>query len=221
MGMVRRAEADNARVNWQGQKTGYTVGDLVRCRDPGGTWGDGVVTKVHDGPYADGMVLAKRHGDDEGAVWDEVEHRTWASGASPGMQDASGAELSHSLWGARHDCFVYVDRFLGVASLGVLRRVNKAWKAGIESNVWAWEAAARSLLGSMWQPAGCSWHDGCCAYPARACDGRRSAGLKPGKAPPLVIDTSAQGTRRPGSPAMRLPSSTLPTLVWELASAKW
>jgi hypothetical protein len=137
------------------------------------------------------------------------------SAANQGGLDMGRILIETSLWGARHDYFRICRPLSWCASLGVLRRVNKAWKAGIESNVWAWEAAARSLLGSMWQPAGCSWHDGCCAYPARACDGRRSAGLKLGKAPPLVIDTSAQGTRRPGSPAMRLPSSTLPTLVWE------
>jgi hypothetical protein len=44
------------------------VGDLVRCRDRGGTWEEGYVTQVRGG-----AVSVKRHGEDEGDIWGEVE----------------------------------------------------------------------------------------------------------------------------------------------------
>jgi hypothetical protein len=50
------------------------VGDLVRCRDCGGSWEDGVVTAVRGG-----VVRVKRHSEDEDDIWGEVEPITEAS----------------------------------------------------------------------------------------------------------------------------------------------
>jgi hypothetical protein len=43
------------------------VGSLVRCRDCGGSWAEGVVTQVRGD-----VVHVRRHGEDEGEVWGEI-----------------------------------------------------------------------------------------------------------------------------------------------------
>ena len=45
-----------------------SVGDLVRCRDHGGTWADGVVTQMQAG-----TMHVKRHGEQDDKIWGEVE----------------------------------------------------------------------------------------------------------------------------------------------------
>ena len=64
------------------------VGDLVRCRDRGGTWEEGYVTQVRGG-----AVSVKRHGEDEGDyLWGEVEpivkSKPWYASGKPNVHKA-------------------------------------------------------------------------------------------------------------------------------------
>ena len=81
----------------------------------------------------------------------EADHRAARKKAPPQPEPeppAAGADAG-PLWSAREDWFQQVEAYLGASDLGRLRRVNKAWKTGVESHEEAWSAAEQAALGSL------------------------------------------------------------------------
>lgn len=58
-------------------------------------------------------------------------------------------QATTSPWNVREDWAACVERYLGPTDLGRLRRVNRSWKTGVESNSDAWRAAEDAVLGAF------------------------------------------------------------------------
>lgn len=54
-----------------------------------------------------------------------------------------------SPWSVREDWAACVEKYLGPADLGRLRRVNRSWRLGVNSNSDGWRAAEHAVLGAL------------------------------------------------------------------------
>jgi hypothetical protein len=71
-----------------------------------------------------------------------------ASSADDGGSAVAAGEAV-SPWNVREDWATFVEAYLSAADLGRLRRVNRSWKAGVESNDEAWREAEVSVHGAF------------------------------------------------------------------------
>eukprot|EP01052_Picozoa_sp_SAG31_P054854 SAG31_NODE_14826_length_785_cov_1.673469_1_plen_261_part_11 len=67
---------------------------------------------------------------------------------SPAAAASAGVRLRAD-WSSHGDWATTLEGFLGVGDLGRLRRLNRAWRDGVDANVTAWAAASVATLGSL------------------------------------------------------------------------